>query len=154
LAYVPVPKDLTKVKTKIAFNLTKRQLLCFGIAVVTGIPVYLFTREIIGNSVAGLLMIGLMMPFFFLAMFEKDGQPAEKALRNMLRAKIWPSVRVYKTENLYRYLNEEHDGAEAQRSTSNNKNMNGRRNAGAIQATQGNTKTKAHGNSRKSSERD
>ena len=30
LAYVPVPKDLTKVKTKVAFNLTKRQLGCFG----------------------------------------------------------------------------------------------------------------------------
>ena len=26
MAYVPVPKDLTKVKTKVAFNLTKRQL--------------------------------------------------------------------------------------------------------------------------------
>ena len=29
MAYVPVPKDLTKVKTKVAFNLTKRQLICF-----------------------------------------------------------------------------------------------------------------------------
>lgn len=26
MAYVPVPKDLTKVKTKVAFNLTKRLL--------------------------------------------------------------------------------------------------------------------------------
>ena len=25
MAYVPVPKDLTKVKTKVALNLTKRQ---------------------------------------------------------------------------------------------------------------------------------
>ena len=30
MAYVPVPKDLTRVKTKIMFNLTKRQLVCFG----------------------------------------------------------------------------------------------------------------------------
>ncbi len=29
MAYVPVPKDLTKVKTKVMFNLTKRQLICF-----------------------------------------------------------------------------------------------------------------------------
>ncbi|MCX4203060.1 PrgI family protein, partial [Clostridioides difficile] len=28
MAYVPVPKDLSKVKTKVAFNLTKRQILC------------------------------------------------------------------------------------------------------------------------------
>lgn len=30
MAYVNVPKDLTKVKTKVLFNLTKRQLICFG----------------------------------------------------------------------------------------------------------------------------
>ena len=30
MAYVPVPKDLSRVKSKIAFNLTKRQLVCFG----------------------------------------------------------------------------------------------------------------------------
>ena len=29
MAYVPVPKDLSKIKTKLAFNLTKRQL-CLG----------------------------------------------------------------------------------------------------------------------------
>ena len=32
MPYVPVPKDLTKVKTKLAFNLTKRQLICFSLA--------------------------------------------------------------------------------------------------------------------------
>ena len=30
MAYVSVPKDLTKVKNKVAFNLTKRQLICIG----------------------------------------------------------------------------------------------------------------------------
>lgn len=30
MAYVPVPKDLNAVKTKVLFNLTKRQLICFG----------------------------------------------------------------------------------------------------------------------------
>ena len=34
MAYVPVPKDLTKVKTKVMFNLTKRQLICFGLGIV------------------------------------------------------------------------------------------------------------------------
>ena len=28
MAYVSVPKDLTKGKNKVAFNLTKRQLIC------------------------------------------------------------------------------------------------------------------------------
>lgn len=106
MAFVPVPKDLTKVKTKIAFNLTKRQLVCFGSAVIIGIPAYLFMRNIIGNSMAVLLMIGLMLPFFLLGMFEKDGQPAEKVMRNIIRTKFWPAIRIYKTENLYKYLSE------------------------------------------------
>ena len=32
MPYVNVPNDLSKIKTKLAFNLTKRQLVCFGIA--------------------------------------------------------------------------------------------------------------------------
>jgi hypothetical protein len=107
LAYVPVPKDLTKIKTKVALNLTKRQLICFSLAAVAGIPTYLFTRGAIGNSAAVLVMIGLMLPFFFLAMFERDGQPAEKVIRNYVRAKLWPGTRPYITENLYKYLDEE-----------------------------------------------
>ena len=36
MAFVSVPKDLTKVKNKIILNLTKRQLICFGIAAAVG----------------------------------------------------------------------------------------------------------------------
>ena len=32
MAFVPVPKDLNRVKTKVMFNLTKRQLICFSLA--------------------------------------------------------------------------------------------------------------------------
>ena len=67
MAYVPVPKDLSKIKTKLAFNLTKRQLVCFSSAAAVGLPAYLFSRGSIGNSAAMFLMIGLMLPFFFLA---------------------------------------------------------------------------------------
>ena len=68
MAYVPVPKDLSKIKTKLAFNLTKRQLVCFSGAAAVGLPAYLLSRGSIGNSAAMFLMIGLMLPFFFLAM--------------------------------------------------------------------------------------
>ena len=43
MAYVPVPKDLSKIKTKLAFNLTKRQLVCFSSAAAVGLPAYLFS---------------------------------------------------------------------------------------------------------------
>ena len=61
MAYVSVPNDLSRIKTKLAFNLTKRQLICFSIAGGIGIPFYLFTRSHIGNSTALFLMIGLMI---------------------------------------------------------------------------------------------
>jgi hypothetical protein len=108
MAFVSVPKDLSTVKTKVALNLTKRQLVCFGAAAVIGIPTYIFTRGAIGNSAAALLMIGVMLPLFFIGIYEKDGQPAEKILRNYNRCKFfWKGKRPYKTENLYEIMNKE-----------------------------------------------
>ena len=105
MAYVNVPNDLSRIKTKMAFNLTKRQLLCFGAAAVIGIPTYLFTRNAIGGTAAMLLMIAIMLPCFFFAMYERDGLPFEKVLRNIIRTKfLWPGTRPYKTENIYAYL--------------------------------------------------
>lgn len=102
MAYVNVPTDLSRIKTKMAFNLTKRQLICFGVAAVVGIPTYLLTRTTIGNTGAMFLMIGLMLPCFLLAMYEHDGLPFEKVLRNIVRASfLWPRTRPYRTENFY-----------------------------------------------------
>jgi hypothetical protein len=109
MPYVPVPKDLTKVKTKVIFNLTKRQLICFSAAAAAGLPVYFLTRGAIGNTAAVLLMIALMLPFFLLAMYERDGQPAEAIIRNVIRCRLWPTARPYKTENLYRILSKKED---------------------------------------------
>jgi hypothetical protein len=108
MAFVNVPKDLNAVRVKVAFGLTKRQLVCFGAAAVIGIPTYIFTRGAIGNSAAALLMIGVMLPLFFIAMYEKDGQPAEKILRNYIRCKYYrPGKRPYRTENLYEIMMKE-----------------------------------------------
>lgn len=108
MAYVPVPKDLSKVKTKVALGLTKRQLICFSIAAAIGVPIFFLTRGIIGNSPAVLVMILFMLPAFFVAMYEKDGQPAEKIIKNILRARFFfPQTRPYKTENLYSYIETE-----------------------------------------------
>ena len=110
MAYVNIPNDLSRIKTKVALNLTKRQLLCFSGAALIGVPTYIFTRTIIGNSAAMFLMIALMLPFFFFAMYERDGLPAEKVARNILRVFfIRPGPRPYKTENIYAILTKEDD---------------------------------------------
>ena len=102
MPYVNVPNDLSKIKTKIAFNLTKRQLICFGIGAAVGIPTYLLTRQAIGNTGALFAMLAIMLPAFLLAMYEKDGLPFEKVVRNIIRAQfLRPRVRHYQTENIY-----------------------------------------------------
>ena len=104
---VAVPKDLSGIKTKVAMNLTKRQLICFGGAAAVGIPFYLVTKGVLGTQASALIMVALMLPFFFLAMYEKDGFPAEKILYFMVRQKILtPGIRPYKSENLYKKLEE------------------------------------------------
>ena len=104
---VAVPKDLSGIKTKVAMNLTRRQLICFGSAAAVGIPLYLVTKGVLGTQASALIMVALMLPFFFLAMYEKDGFPAEKILYFMLRQKLLtPGIRPYKSENLYKKLEE------------------------------------------------
>ena len=120
MPYVNVPNDLSKIKTKLALNLTKRQLICFGGAAVLGVPSYLLTREIIGNSASMLTMIAIMLPFFFAAMYERDGLPFEKVARNIIRARfIRPGTRPYKTENFYNILSKEDDYGESNEKAAN-----------------------------------
>ena len=105
MAYVPVPKDLTKVKTKVAFNLTKRQLVCFTGGALLGVPLFFLLRGSVGNSTAALCMMFVMLPFFMLAMYEKHGQPLEKIVGNIIRVTvIRPRQRPYQTNNFYAVL--------------------------------------------------
>lgn len=102
MPYVTVPKDLTKVKTKVLFNLTKRQLICFGGGLLVGVPLFFLTKGSLGNTMATLLMIFIMLPAFLLALYEKNGQHLEVILRNMIRSVfLRPKQRLYKTNNFY-----------------------------------------------------
>ena len=105
MAYVPVPKDLTKVKTKVALNLTKRQIVCFAAALAIGLPLFFLLKDSAGTSMAAFAMIVVMLPCFLLAMYEKHGQPLETVVRNIVETKfIRPKERPYQTENLYAVL--------------------------------------------------
>ena len=102
MAYVSVPKDLTKVKNKVVFNLTKRQLICIVIGAAIGIPIYFLTRNVIGMTNAATLMVCTMLPAFMFALYEKDGMHLEDVLMNFLNVKMFrPSIRTYETENMY-----------------------------------------------------
>jgi len=106
MAYVSVPKDMTEVKTRLIMNLTKRQVICFGAAAAIGAPLFLSFREVLGNTGAMVVMIAAVIPAFFFAIYSKDGViPAEKYLLLVLRQKFfYPKIRVYRTTNLYAFI--------------------------------------------------
>ena len=63
---------------------------------------YLLTRQAIGNTGALFAMLAIMLPAFLLAMYEKDGLPFEKVIRNIVRVKFTrPGIRPYRTKNIY-----------------------------------------------------
>lgn len=102
MAYVPVPKDLSNVKTKVVFNLTKRQLICFSMALVVGLPLFFLLKDRINTSLASLVMIFSMLPFFMFAMYERHGQPLEVILKHYLAVRFLnPKQRPYRTNNFY-----------------------------------------------------
>jgi hypothetical protein len=102
MAYVSIPKDLTKIRTKFILGLTKRQAVCFGAAAATGVPLFFLLRGAVPTSAAALLMILVMLPCFMFAMYEKNGQPLEKFLRCVISVRFTrPKIRTYQTNNLY-----------------------------------------------------
>lgn len=108
-AYISVPRDLSKVKSKLLFNLTKRQLICFGSAALLGVPTFFLLRKPIGVSAATIVMMVIMMPLFFLAMYERNGQPLEVIAQHFMETKfIRPTIQPYKTDNYYAALMRQH----------------------------------------------
>lgn len=105
MAYVPVPKGLTKIKTKVALNLTKRQIICFGAAAIVGVPLFFVLKGSIPQSAATFIMVLVMLPFFMLAMYEKHGQPLEVIIQNIVKVMfLSPKERPYQTTNYYAVL--------------------------------------------------
>ncbi|PNH20412.1 hypothetical protein B6K86_05135 [Lachnospiraceae bacterium] len=47
-AYISVPRDLSRVKTNILMNLTRRHLVCFGAGALVGVPLF-FVLKRTGN---------------------------------------------------------------------------------------------------------
>ena len=109
MAYVSVPKDLTKIKSKVMINLTKRQIICFGAAVLIGLPLFFLLKDTAGTTAAALCMVLVMLPLFLFAMYEKHGQPLEVILRQFIEVKfIRPKERPYQTNNFYDVVIRQH----------------------------------------------
>ena len=102
MAYVTITKDLTEVKDKVAFGLTKRQIVCFSLGGIAGVGTYFLTRHSLGNDLALLLLIALAAPFMLFGLYEKNGQPLEVVGRQIIESCfLRPKERPYQTVNAY-----------------------------------------------------
>lgn len=110
MAYVTVPKDLSAVKTKVMFNLTKRQLFFFSIGTIVGIATYYATRGFLSTNNAVTLMMITVFPSFLLAMYTKNGQTLEVVLKQIYLVKFGTAkTRPYKSQNFYAQLEKQYD---------------------------------------------
>ena len=110
MPYVKMPKDLSKVKTKMAFNLTKRQLISFGLAAAAGVPTFFLTKSSLGMEGAGFLTFVVCCPFFLAGLYERNGQPFERVFKHVINLFfIRPKRRPYKTLNYYELLVRQYD---------------------------------------------
>lgn len=105
MAYVTIPKDLSRIQSKVLFGLTKRQVICFGAAALVGVPLFFLAKASLGTTTAALCMILVMLPFFLLGVYEKNGQPMEKVVGSIVRTIfLRPRQRPYRTNNFYAVL--------------------------------------------------
>lgn len=102
--YVKIPKDIDNIKEKMILNLTKRQVIFFGIGLALGFLVYWLTYKTVGAETAAILLFVCASPFFFTGMYERNGFTLEKILYHIIRTNICPKIRPYKTENMYRQI--------------------------------------------------
>ena len=104
-AYVRIHKDLSQVKTKVFFNLTGRQLICFGSGILVGLPLFFILNKLLPSSAAAVIMICVMMPFFLFGLYERNGQPLEMVLRYYIHSRfLRPKKRPYCTDNVHAAL--------------------------------------------------
>ncbi|WP_367358560.1 PrgI family protein [Mesotoga sp.] len=82
--------------------MSKRQLICFGAGAAIGVLLFFLLKGSIGTSSAVICMIIVMLPFFLLAMYEKNGQPLEKILWNIIQVYFSEAeAAFYQTNNFY-----------------------------------------------------
>lgn len=99
--YVKIPKDLNDIKEKFIMGFTKRQVICFGIGLVIGLPVFFLTRTALGMSGAIFAMGACAAPAILCGLFKKNGVFLEKQVKFIFEYFTRPRKRYYKTTNIF-----------------------------------------------------
>ena len=97
--YIDLNRDFSTLKPKVIMGLTSRQIVCFIGAGIMGIPFYIKTHGVLGDTFAMLFMVLIMSPWFAFALYEKNGMKLEEILRDYFRENILKS-KVRKISNV------------------------------------------------------
>lgn len=105
--YVKIPKDMNNIKDRFIWKLTKRQVIFLAIGFALGFAIYWLTYKTVGTQTALILFFCLACPFFLISWYDdKNTFTIDKVVTNIIRYNIYPKIRPYKTENVYRQITE------------------------------------------------
>ena len=91
---ISVPMDINKIKSKVAFGLTKRQIVCFALGAGVAMPVWIVTHKILPTDISTLCNVFSVLPFFITAFYEKNGKNLERIFYDFIKWKyIFPQVK-------------------------------------------------------------
>ena len=99
--YVQIPKDLNDIKEKVIMGFTKRQVICFGIGLAVGAPVFFLTKNSLGMSGAVFAMGAVSAPAILCGLYRKNGIFLEKQVKYMFEYFKRPRKRYYRTINIF-----------------------------------------------------
>ena len=99
--YVSIPKDLNDIKEKFIMGFTKRQVICFGIGLAVGVPVFFLTRTALGMSGAIFAMGACATPAILCGLYRKNGVFLEKQVKYMREYFTRPRNRYYRITNIF-----------------------------------------------------
>lgn len=100
--YVKIPKDLSLIKQKFVFGLTKRQAVCFGVGLVCGLAAFFAVKIPTDNMTLSTLALGIVAaPAIFCGLYDKNGVKFEEQVKLMFSFFKKPKVRTYRSDNKF-----------------------------------------------------
>lgn len=102
--FARIPGDLTVVNSKALFGLTKRQLIGVLLGMTVGLPVFFLIKkhsDITTASFGAFIVAGPALASGFIRI---NGLSFDEYIKILIKAKVTPSIRVYKTENAWEYF--------------------------------------------------
>ena len=98
--FVKIPKDLSLIKQKFIFGLTKRQAMCFGIGLAMGIPAFFIIKTVTSNITVAVIALGIFaFPGIACGLFTKNGMYLEEYLKLLISFMRQPRVRTYQSKS-------------------------------------------------------